>query len=182
MHLLKEEQPKFYKLCYLIKFMDGEEKEVGWKPRFLSEYSMGELDFLRYNEHLKMIETMSGIINSTDIPTLEQCQNYFAELNVLYKLWKPIISSAEKIKKLDDNLIKAKKIKRMWENSNRVGIPLGNNIKLSMVDILDEFHTDLMEMKQIIGLGIKVQKNMTTKEKIKAGMRPGKIRYALPEP
>jgi len=162
--------------------MVGEEANSNWKPKFLSEYSMGELDFLRYNEHLKKIEEYSGMINSTDVPTLELCQIFFAELNVLYKSWKPIISSADKIKKLNDNLKEAKRIKRMWENSNNVGMPLGTPIKLRMADILDDFYTDLMEIKQIIGLGIKVNKSMTTKEKIKAGMRPGKTTYFLPEP
>jgi len=162
--------------------MVGEEANANWKPKFLSEYSMGELDFLRYNEHLKNIEEYSGMINSTDVPTLELCQIFFAELNVLYKCWKPIISSADKISKLNVNLKEAKRIKRMWENSNRVGMPLGTPIKLKMADILDDFYTDLMEIKQIIGLGIKVNKSMTTKEKIKAGMRPGKSHYFLPEP
>ena len=33
--------------------------EKGDRPKFVSEYSMGQLDFLRYNEWLKFIEKES---------------------------------------------------------------------------------------------------------------------------
>jgi hypothetical protein len=161
-----------------------ENKETSdWKPRFLSEYSMGELDFLRFNDHCKFIEKISGEINSTDVPTLNQCQNYFAGLNVLYKLWRPIIASDYKLEKLDKQIKEAKHIKRVWEMAEKVNNPLGDIIKLKMVDLLDDFHTTLMDMKQIIGLGIKVQRNLTTRERIKLGISGEKKKMDyMPEP
>jgi len=159
-----------------------EEKESPWKPRFLSEYSMGELDFLRFNDHLKFVEMLSGEINSTDIPSLDMCQNYFAGLNVLFKLWKPIIASEGKITLLENSLKEAKNIKRNWEVARKNGMPFNDITKLKMVDILDAFHTELMNMKQIIGLGIKVQRNLTTKQRIKMGIEGVKGSQIMPEP
>jgi hypothetical protein len=161
----------------------AEESNTEWKPRFLSEYSMGELDFLRFNDHLKFIERISGEINSTDIPSLNQCQSYFSGLNVLYKLWKPIIASETKLENLDKAIKEAKIIKRMWERAEKVGMPFNDFTKLKMVDLLDDFHTDLMEMKQIIGLGIKVQRNLSTRQKIRLGIKGNtKEVDLLPEP
>lgn len=154
-----------------------------WKPKFLSEYSMGELDFNRFNDHLKFVEQFCGEINSTDIPTLSQCQNYFSGLNTLYKLWRPLVAIPSVTKAMDDSLIEAKKIKRMWESSTRNGMPFNDSTKLKLVDILDKFHTKLMDFKQIIGLGIVVKRNFSTKEKIKQGMNRTKTNNSyLPEP
>jgi hypothetical protein len=163
--------------------MAEEENNSDWKPRFLSEYSMGELDFLRFNDHLKYIERISGEINSTDIPTLQQCQYYFAGLNVLYKLWRPIIASEMKLETLDNKIKEAKIIKRNWERADKIGLPFNDFIKIKMVDLLDEFHTILMDMKQIIGLGIKVQRNLTTRQKIRLGIKGNSKNIdLLPEP
>jgi len=153
-----------------------------WKPKFQSEYSMGDLDFHRYDEHLKFIERFCGIINSKAIPDLEDIQNYFAGLNTLYKLWRPIIAVPTKVNELDNAIKTIRKEKRVWERSNASGSPFSTVLKLKISDELDSFHTRLMEMKQLIGLGIVVKRNLSMREKIRDGIKgySGKLRD-LPE-
>lgn len=154
-----------------------------YAPKFLSEYTMGQLDFLRYNDHLKFVERICGEINSTDVPTLEQSQEYFSGLNTLYKLWRPLLSIPQVVNEMDGWLTEAKSIKRRWEKTQRYGGDMNDVLKLKMVDLLDQFHTRLMYLKQMIGLGIAVKKNFTTKQKIRMGMGVSKIdKLVLPEP
>ena len=154
-----------------------------YAPKFLSEYSMGQLDFLRYNDHLRFVEKICGEINSTDIPILEQAQAYFSGLNTLYKLWRPLLSIPQVVIEMDGWLTEAKKIKRRWEQGQRCGMEISNSLKLKMVDLLDQFHTRLMYLKQVIGLGINVRKNFTTKQKIRMGMGVSNMKtQSLPEP
>jgi hypothetical protein len=145
--------------------------KAGFRPKFQSEFSMGQLDFERFNQHLKFIEYYCGVINSTDIPTLEMIQNYFAGLVTLYKLWRPIIAVPKKVEDFDNIILLAKDWKRRWEKSTSSGIPFSDVFKIKLADILDIFHTKLMDIKQVIGLGISVKKNLSTSQKIKAGVK-----------
>jgi len=150
------------------------------RPKFFSEFSMGELDFKRFNEWLQRVEMSSGIINSTDLPTIEMCQDYFAGLNVLYKLWRPIISVGTVKELLDTKISEARNLKRRWERSNKIGSHISKKNILELVDILDAIHTKLMEIKQVIGLGIAVRRSYDTRERIQAGMKAQKTE-GLPE-
>ncbi len=150
------------------------------KPKFFSEFSMGELDFKRFDHWLQKVEMSSGVINSTALPILEMCQDYFAGLNVLYKLWRPIISVKDVKEALDGKIAEAKGLKRRWEGSVKLGSHISKVTILELVDILDGIHTKLMEIKQSIGLGIAVRRSYDTHERIKEGMVSKKI-YSLPE-
>lgn len=153
-----------------------------WKPKYLSEFSMGSLDFERYNKWLQHCERWSAEINSTANPTLEMIQHYFAGLNVLWKLWRPIVSSKLKSETVDNAIEYTKKLKRTWESSARKGTAFSRKYKNDIVDALDSIHTKLMEIKQIVGLGIVIRKNLGTREKIKVGMQSGGYGGNLPEP
>lgn len=158
-----------------------EAKKQLFKPKFLSEFSMGELDFKRYDKWLERSDLSSASINSTMIPDIEQIQMYFSELNVMYKNWKELISSPKIVEELDALILKCKKSKRTWE------LNIGSGIQFSVVNIhrlvddLDELHTKLLKIKQIIGLGIVTKRVFTTKEKINRGMRQNKMIGDLPE-
>ncbi len=159
----------------------GELNKPSWKPKFVSEFSMGQYDFERYNYWLKNTEKFSAEINSTDNPSLELIQNYFACLNVLWKSWRPIVASPDKVEELDRAIAECRNLKRFWEDSKKASIPVSIFKIRQIVDALDAIHTKLMETKQLIGLGIVVRKNIDVKEKIKMGMR--KTDYGdLPEP
>lgn len=153
----------------------------GFRPKFVSEFSMGQFDFVRYDKWLQHIEMYSGMINATPIPTLEQCQAYFSGLNVLYKNWRAIIAVATVKKEIDCNINKARELKRIWERGEKSNIPVSDIKKLELVDLLDAIHTRLMEIKQVIGLGIIVKRNMSTAEKIKRGVHGDRDFSNLPE-
>jgi len=160
---------------------DNDFNKPTWKPKFVSEYSMGSLDFERYNDWLKHCEKYSAEINSMATPTIEQIQAYFSGLNVLWKCWRPIVSVPKNVEQIDNAMFEAKKLKRFWEDSKKQGFPVNLAKIREIIDHLDAIHTKLMETKQLIGLGIVVRRNMDTKEKISAGMRRGEYGN-LPEP
>lgn len=152
------------------------------RPKFVSEYSMGQFDFERYNKWLEWIERWSAEINSTMNPTLDMIQHYFSGLNVLWKNWKAIISSKEFRTNMEKKIKEAKEKKRIWERHIRNKTPF-SVIKINeLVDGLDYIHTELMDIKQIIGLGIMVKRNMNIREKIRSGMGRNNQKFlSLPE-
>jgi hypothetical protein len=158
----------------------SENQDFKYTPEFKATFDMGQLDYIRYNEWLKQTESCSAEINSCAVPTLEQVQKYFASLNVLYKCWKTLIFSTVQ-KEIDEKILKAKNDKRLWEKNMSSGLPTNKVIILRLVDNLDEIHTQLMEIKQKIGLGIRVRKIMSTAEKIKLGIQGSKDFENLPQ-
>lgn len=160
---------------------DKPEEKQSWRPKFRSEFSMGELDFKRYDKWLDRGDISSAGINSTTIPTLQQVQNYFAELNVLYKNWKGLISNPIKSKEIEDKIKRAKQQKRTWESSLETGQEMNKYVIYSLIDLLDEIHTSILEVKQVIGLGIVVKRVLSASEKIKFGIKPKKDLNDLPE-
>lgn len=152
-----------------------------WKPKFQSEFSMGEYDFKRFDLWLGRAELSSATIQSCEIPELDLVQRYFSELNVLYKCWRSLISSAEMKQDLDTKIDESKHKKRIWEQSRNSGTPMNRVVVFELVDLLDDIHTKLLDIKQIIGLGIVVKKVMSTKERIKYGLNPKRDMLNLPE-
>jgi hypothetical protein len=155
--------------------------KASFRPKFTSEYSMGELDFLRYNEWLKLTEHWSAMINSTAEPTLEMIQNFFACLVNLYDSWRPIIAVPNVAEDIDNSIIKAKNLKRIWENSLELGLPFNRKKRNDLVDLLGSIKTRLYQIKQVIGLGIVVKRNLSTTEKIKLGIHGDRNFDYLPE-
>jgi len=152
-----------------------------WKPKFTSEFSMGQFDFARLDKTLTQVDFLSGLVTSTDLPSLEMMQQFFAQLKNLYDNFRPIISNATVTKELDEVVKEGKLRKRQWENSVKTGSPI-NPVRITeFVDILDAFKTRLYDLKQMIGLGIQVRRNMTTAEKIKQGVHGNRDFSNLPE-
>ena len=158
----------------------SEEKDFKYSPEFKAQFDMGQLDYLRYNEWLKQTEACSAEINSCAIPSLEQVQKYFASLNVLYKCWKTLIFSTVQ-DELDKKIKLAREDKRLWERNLSSGMPLNKVIIFRLIDNLDEIHTKLMDIKQKVGLGIRVKRTMSTAEKIKVGIQGNRDFDSLPE-
>jgi len=153
----------------------------GFKPKFKSEYSMGELDFQRFNRWLERADLSSAIINSCEIPTLEMVQRFFAELNVLYNNWRALIAIPKIIDELDVAITEAKRQKRVWESAIVSGVEMNKVVIFNLIDSLDKIHKKLLDIKQKIGLGIVVKRIMSTKQKIKHGLNPQVDRQNLPE-
>jgi hypothetical protein len=155
--------------------------EATWRPKYMAEYSMGALDYSRFNDWLKIIENYSAQINSTDAPTLDMIQKYFAGLNVLWKSWRPIQGNAIDVEKVDNMIYDAKQFKRKWEKNTQMGVPITKGYIQEVVDLMDAIHTKIMEIKQYSGLGILVKKNFTTAQKIKMGVQGSGTFEELPE-
>lgn len=161
--------------------MVDELNKASFKPRFVSEFSMGELDFLRYNEWLKLTEHWSAVINCSSEPTLEMIQGFFSCLVNLYDSWRPIIAVPTVAEEIDKAILNAKIKKRIWEKSIQYGVPFNKKNINDLVDLLSSIKTRLYEIKQLIGLGIVVKRNMSTQEKIRMGIHGDKNFTNLPE-
>jgi len=152
-----------------------------WRPKFTSEFSMGEYDFKRFDLWLGRAELSSATINSCEVPNLELVQRYFSELNILYKCWRSLISSVDLKNELDKIINDSKYQKRQWEQTIMTGLELNKVNIFNLIDLLDSMHTKLLDIKQIIGLGIVVKKVMSPQEKIKYGLNVKKDFVNLPE-
>jgi len=152
-----------------------------WRPKFTSEFSMGQFDFARLDKTLTETDRLSSIVTSTDLPNLEMMQQFFAQLKNLYDNFRPIISHGNVIKELDAVVTEGKHRKRIWENARRSSMPFSPVKVLEFVDLLDAFKTRLYSLKQVIGLGIQVRRNMSISEKIRQGVHGNKDFDNLPE-
>jgi len=142
---------------------------------------MGELDFKEFAMWQSKANESSAIIQSCEVPNLETVQAYFSQLNVLYKLWKPLMSSIRLRKEFNEIKLESRKKKRIWEQNINSGTPINKIFIFQLIDLLDDFHEKLLETKQIIGLGIVVKKVLSTKEKIRYGIKPKSDLSDLPE-
>jgi hypothetical protein len=153
----------------------------GFRPKFISEFSMGQQDFNRYDRTLQEIDLISGLVNSTATPSLEIMQKYLAQLNNLYDNWRPLISVPKVVTDIDDLIKEGIKMKRTWERLTRVNVPLNEKKVLEFVDLCNAIKRKLLHYKQVIGLGIVVKRNMSTRERIKKGIRGAGKLDGLPE-
>ena len=157
------------------KFLKGDSQTLH------SEYTMGELDFMRYDRTLRNIDVCCAELNKTAKPTLEIYRAWFAELNNLYDDLYPIVTSRALQESIDEYKDKTLSQQKIWEQH----LANGNNPSLKFIwnalDAINGFKRDLYFLKQHIGLGIRVMKKMTTKEKIKLGMKGVSYEGMLPE-
>jgi len=156
-------------------------EQFDFTPRLLAEYPMWGHDYKRYDYWLNQKDLYCGLVNSTSIPTLEMMQTYFSILVNLYWNWKPLISNKPKVEEFEEKVKLGTKLKRMWEGFNASGTPIHPKLIHAFIDLLNNFNKDLMEMKQLIGLGIPVKRNYSAAERIKKGMRTGDTKYILPD-
>ena len=149
----------------------GSDFKASWRPKFQSEFSMGEHDFARYNKTLINIDRLSGFVNSTAVPPLELMQNFFAELVNLFDNFRPLIAIGPVQARFDKLIKEGIALKRQWEQSTKMGAPFSQIRIYKFVDLCLKLKTELYSIKQVIGLGIVVRRNMTTAERIKKGIR-----------
>jgi len=164
-----------------MSFDFEETNKPDFKPRFQSEFSMGEYDFKRIDNTLTKVDFFSSLVNSTYLPSLELMQNYFANLVNLYDNFRPIMSIPAVTNELDTMIKESTKLKRIWERAIKSGTPMNEFTIIKFVDALNETKRKLYYIKQVIGLGIMVRKNLNTAQKIKMGVRGDNSFKNLPE-
>ena len=159
----------------------SEINKPGWRPKFVSEFSMGQLDFNRYDKILQQIDEVSGIVNSTAIPTLPMMQDYLAYLANLYDNWRPLISVPKITEEIDAMIAEGIKLKRIWEGAQKINMPINGKKIIEFVDLCNAIKRKILYIKQVIGLGIVVKKNMSARERIIKGVRGHGSMGSLPE-
>lgn len=134
---------------------------------FKSDFSMGALDFERYEHHLIEADAYVKIILNK-VPTA--IQPFFGVLKVLWINFRPIIRK-DRRKPYEEKMDNIKKLFKVWEEENKKRGKI--LFPVDLADSLVEFYSDLLEIKQYIGLGIKVSRDETERMKIEraAGLR-----------
>lgn len=139
-----------------------EKKDIKFKPRFKAEFSMGQYDYVRYNRILEEADILAIKIGQMNIKTIIP---FFSVLKVFWRNIKPNVFETTK-----DNINgEFKKINNMIDWRTK-GLP---NPPFKIINKLEELHADLLEIKQIMGLGIQVKKELTKKQKWERALKIG---------
>jgi len=135
------------------------------KPRFKSEFSMGQLDFERYHE---MLMVMDRVASRARMFESDSIIPFYSILKELYKNWRPIVFETKR-KTIDASFEKVDKDIIKWRNdqSRRFGNPNSPmaSFPIEILKGLEDIQTDILEIKQVIGLGIRVEKDLTPKKR-----------------
>lgn len=136
---------------------------------FKSVYSMGQYDFERFHKILLRLDEFSIELNSGNYEIISA---YYSTLRTLYRSWKPLIHDSRKegddVWSRSDFEVAFRQVK---PEVDRIRKNLFSQAKFSFkqetLEVLDEIHTQLMIIKQLIGLGIEVKKEFTPNQKLK---------------
>lgn len=143
----------------------GDEAKPVMKARFKSEFSMGQLDFERFHE---MLFTMDKVACRARMFESDSLVPFYSVLYELYKNFRPIVFETKR-KSLDDMFDTVKRDIIIWRNSQvrRLGNPNSSmsSFPLEILNLLEKIQTDVLEIKQVIGLGIKVEKDLTPRKR-----------------
>ncbi len=139
------------------------------KAIFKSSFSMGQYDFERFDKLLSAMDAFAVRVAIHDHTALVPLYSILWEL---YKNFRSIIFEPQR-KKYED---KFKLVKSMIDNYSSANSELrkhGMNpvsAENSILRILDELQMDLLDIKQIIGLGLQVDKQEAFKTKIQRAL------------
>lgn len=160
--------------------IEMEKQKIGG---YKSEFSMGELDFQRLHEILKMINYCSFYLGNGKY---EYMKSLYSILTVFYDDIRPTFarSDEEKVKKIDKKIVEiGKKVDRadmsfhnLVNKKKMYYDPLANDI-VSPNKLISEATKELMELKreildikQSIGLGLILEKMFTQKDLLAKGL------------
>lgn len=138
----------------------GEEKEKvsEGRKKVRSTFSMGQLDFERYNKLFERADEYGMQVENQNINAIRP---YFATLMQFYKQIRVIVLDRERLDFLSKSI---KKQLNFMENQIRMGNPTAYLIARLMEDV-DEFVDKIYETKQLIGLGIQTENVLSYKKK-----------------
>lgn len=141
------------------------EKKIRFKPKFKAEFSMGQYDYERYDKMLAAADHIAI-----------RCRNFessfvvplYATLKQLYINFKPIMYETRK-KSIDEKFDEIEKevIKKIRKKTGYKNFPL-RTFKL-----LEEIHADILDVKQVMGLGIEVRRDISSKQKWDRALKIG---------
>ena len=141
---------------------EDSKKDYKWKPKYKAQYSMGELDYIRYDSLLKFCDELRIIINCRSTQAsrdqaYDAIEPYYATLDTVYVNWRQLILDLNKFDELFKEVDKAIIDWRKQGGNKQFPETLAEKLKF--------IHKELLGIKQIIGLGINLQKDekFTTK-------------------
>ena len=136
------------------------EKTTLYHKRYVAEYSMGMLDYERYHYLLLRLDEIAVSVGSYNIDSIIP---YCSLLKELYINLRPIMYNTvrEKFEKWFEEIEK-EKIK-FWQNLNKNK----KEFPYRLTKLLEKVHIELLETRQIMGLGIKVLKKRSEEAKLK---------------
>lgn len=140
------------------------------KTKFKSEYNTGVWDFGRLDEILKKIDETACAATCLD---KQAVLPYFAANKQLYQFLRPFITLSWK--KFMTNTFDATCDTLWldvleWHNEYRAN-PQLTDFPLGLVKQLDIFHSNLLTVKQTFGFGLVMNRETSTKTKIRQYMR-----------
>ena len=136
------------------------------KSRYKSEFNMGIFDFERLDTILKRIDDMSCEVTSLEKGSILP---YFAAIKQLYYFLRPFITlcwrrdMTEKFDVRCDTLW----LKVLDWHSEYRNNPTLTDYPLGLVKEFDEFHSDMLTVKQTFGFGLVMNRELAVKTKIR---------------
>lgn len=136
------------------------------KHRFKSEFSMGELDFQRFDTLLKFIDAYSFRLR---MGHYQYMKHLYSLLCILYNYWKPVLYDSNEVIEIDtiiDELeISLPIAEKVLEDETEPTVFI-NKISTKVLSL----HKKIMNLKQDVGLGIVVKSEMSNRKMIKLGV------------
>ncbi len=135
--------------------------EIDFKPRLRSEFGMGQFDFIRYARLLDKADVlMEEVLNYN----LKAIMPFFVILRVIYANFRPIVFETKRT----EFQKKFNEIKKLIEDWQKKSEEEGKTqIPITLIDKLETFYQDLLELKQIINLGIRTEREESPLTKLK---------------
>lgn len=128
---------------------------------------MGELDFNRFDLILRAMDTLALSCGSQDPYAVKP---YLNALKIFYRYLRPILYDSVK-NRLDMDFEDLKREIEGWLLVDKGYTRFPRNT----YDKLDKLHTTLLEIRQIVGLGIVVRSQESLKKRLERGLgvKPG---------
>src|SRR3990167_385200 len=134
--------------------------EIPKRSKLRSEYNMGEYDFERFHQILKIIDEYGFRVKMNDINAI---QPYLAAMKQLFINLRCYM--VEPTRRLLDDLFA--EIENELYNISR---KKSNQIPKLLIEALEDINIKLIEVKQFIGLGILVSRQFSAKTKLRKAM------------
>jgi hypothetical protein len=135
------------------------------KAIFKLSFSMCQYDFERFNELLKQMDFYAIRVACHDSVSMTPLYSVLWEI---YKNFRSIIFESQR-KKYEDKFKQVKTLIGSFSTTNQELKAYGMNqvsTENTILKLLDELQMDLLDIKQIIGLGIMVEKQETSSTKL----------------
>jgi len=133
-----------------------------------ADWSMVVFDFERYNRLLQFADECALKLRTFDLSVVN---HYFSVLKQIYINWKPLMHHTyqehfdKNFKEISDMLYELEKFKKT--NAMETGEV---RIQKKLPLILEEIHIDLLEFKQLAGLGVPTRTELTEEQKLSRAM------------